>query len=40
MSWLRPVRFNGAPQTLSIAKRRQSLKHVSCQNFYRSTLAI
>jgi len=34
------ARFSSAPQTLSIAKRRQSLKHVCDQNFYRRTLAI
>jgi len=27
-------------QTLSIAKRRESLKHVHYQNFYPGTLAI
>ena len=37
MSCLRSVHFCRVPQTLSIAKRRQSLKHLCGRNFYCST---
>jgi hypothetical protein len=40
MSCLWAARISRVPQTLSIAKRRESLKHVRGQDFYRSTLAI
>jgi len=32
--------FTHAPQTLSIAKQHDSLKHVRCQNFYPGAFTI
>jgi hypothetical protein len=40
MSGSRAARFTHAPQTLSIAKHRDSLKHDRCQNFYPGTFTI
>jgi hypothetical protein len=40
MSGSRAARLARTPQTLSIAKHRDSLKHVRCQNFYPSAFTI